>query len=390
MDHAGMARQIVEGVGGAANIALIDHCMTRLRLTVTDIAKVDVRRIQSIPGVLGTMTRGGQFQVVLAEAVVPVSAQVRGLMQGDRSPAVPDTPTGPDMPAAPATANRYDRLAAVIIDNVGGAGNVKALEHCSTRLRFTLADPGRTKVDTLKRTEGILGVVTAAQTQVIIGNDVVEVFRAIQRAFPKLGMAASADAGKVQGVGAILRVEPHGVASIMVPMVASVSEMVAVRAIVEEERRALGRSAPIQVGAMIEIPAAAVAARQLAELCDFFSVGTNDLTQYALAMDRGNPAVAASVDALHPGVLGLIRIACEGAAARGRRPVAVCGSAASDPVAAPILVGLGVTELSVAPAAIPEIKATLSALSLNQCKALADRALAAADPDGVRSLSVGQ
>ncbi|KAA0590401.1 phosphotransferase system IIB component [Azospirillum lipoferum] len=156
MDHAGMARQIVEGVGGAANIALIDHCMTRLRLTVMDIAKVDVRRIQSIPGVLGTMTRGGQFQVVLAEAVVPVSAQVRSLMQGDQSPAVPDTPTGPDMPAAPATANRYDRLAAVIIDNVGGAGNVKALEHCSTRLRFTLADPGRAKVDTLKRTEGIL------------------------------------------------------------------------------------------------------------------------------------------------------------------------------------------------------------------------------------------
>ncbi|MCP1614820.1 phosphoenolpyruvate-protein kinase (PTS system EI component) [Azospirillum lipoferum] len=223
----------------------------------------------------------------------------------------------------------------------------------------------------------------------IIGNDVVEVFRAIQRAFPKLGMAASADAEDA-GIRAILRVEPHGVASIMVPMVASVSEMVAVRAIVEEERRALGRSAPIQVGAMIEIPAAAVAARQLVELCDFFSVGTNDLTQYALAMDRGNPAVAAGVDALHPGVLGLIRIACEGAAARGRRPVAVCGSAASDPVAAPILVGLGVTELSVAPAAIPEIKATLSALSLNQCKALADRALAAADPDGVRSLSVGQ
>jgi phosphocarrier protein FPr len=191
-------------------------------------------------------------------------------------------------------------------------------------------------------------------------------------------------------IRAILRVEPHGVASIMVPMVASVSEMVAVRAIVEEERRTLGRSAPIQVGAMIEIPAAAVAVRQLAELCDFFSVGTNDLTQYALAMDRGNPAVAAGVDALHPGVLGLIRIACEGAAAMGRRPVAVCGSAASDPVAAPILVGLGVTELSAAPAAIPEIKATLSALSLKQCKSLADRALAAADPDGVRSLSVSQ
>jgi phosphocarrier protein FPr len=186
---------------------------------------------------------------------------------------------------------------------------------------------------------------------------------------------------------AILRVTPYGVARIMVPMVASVAEMVAVRAMVEEEKRAIGRSEPIEVGAMIEIPAAAVAARQLAEVCDFFSVGTNDLTQYALAMDRGNPAVAAGVDALHPGVLGLIRIACEGAAVRNR-PVAVCGGAASDPLAAPILVGLGVTELSAAPAAIPEIKATISALSFAQCKALAEKALAATSADEVRALAL--
>ncbi|WP_237153856.1 phosphoenolpyruvate--protein phosphotransferase [Oryzibacter oryziterrae] len=188
-------------------------------------------------------------------------------------------------------------------------------------------------------------------------------------------------------IRAILRVKPYGVTRIMVPMVASVSEMVAVRAMVEQERQAIGRSEPIEVGAMIEIPAAAVAARQLAEVCDFFSVGTNDLTQYALAMDRGNPAVAAGVDALHPGVLGLIRIACEGAAARGRM-VAVCGGAASDPLAAPILVGLGVTELSAAPAAIPEIKATISALSFAQCKALADKALLADGPDAVRALAL--
>lgn len=189
-------------------------------------------------------------------------------------------------------------------------------------------------------------------------------------------------------IRAILRVKPYGVARIMVPMVASVAEMVAVRAMVEEEGQKLGRVEPIQVGAMIEIPAAAVAARQLAEVCDFFSVGTNDLTQYALAMDRGNPAVAAGVDALHPGVLGLIRLACDGAAPKGRL-VAVCGGAASDPVAAPILVGLGVTELSAAPAAIPEIKATLSTLSLEQCKALADRALCADGPDAVRAVTIG-
>lgn len=188
-------------------------------------------------------------------------------------------------------------------------------------------------------------------------------------------------------VRAILRVKPFGVARIMVPMVASVAEMAAVRAIVDEERRNLGRAEPIEVGAMIEIPAAAVAAAQLAEVCDFFSVGTNDLTQYALAMDRGNAAVATGIDALHPGVLGLIRLAAEGAATR-RRLLAVCGGAASDPVAAPILVGLGVRELSVAPAAIPEIKATLSSLTLATCEAAAASALRARSTNDVRTISV--
>ncbi|MCM5554292.1 phosphoenolpyruvate--protein phosphotransferase [Pleomorphomonas sp. NRK KF1] len=187
-------------------------------------------------------------------------------------------------------------------------------------------------------------------------------------------------------VRAILRVKPYGVARIMVPMVASVAEMIAVRAIVDEERQALGRAEPIEVGAMIEIPAAAVAAAQLAEVCDFFSVGTNDLTQYALAMDRGNPTVAPGIDALHPGVLGLIRLAAEGATKRGRL-LAVCGGAASDPVSAPILVGLGVRELSVAPAAIPEIKATLSALTLSRCEAVAAAALRATGADEVRAMA---
>jgi phosphocarrier protein FPr len=186
-------------------------------------------------------------------------------------------------------------------------------------------------------------------------------------------------------IRAILRVKPYGVARILVPMVASASEMAAVRALVDEERAKLGRAEPIEIGTMIEIPAAAVAARQLAEVSDFFSVGTNDLTQYTLAMDRGNPAVAAGVDALHPGVLGLIKLACDGAAPKGRM-VAVCGGAASDPLAAPILVGLGVTELSAAPAAIPAIKAALAAITLVECKALAEKALAAAGADEVRAI----
>jgi phosphocarrier protein FPr len=190
-------------------------------------------------------------------------------------------------------------------------------------------------------------------------------------------------------IRAILRVKPYGVARVLVPMVASAFEMVAVRALVDEERAKLGRSEPIEIGTMIEIPAAAVAARQLADVSDFFSVGTNDLTQYALAMDRGNPAVAAGVDALHPGVLGLIKLACDGAASKGHM-VAVCGGAASDPLAAPILVGLGVTELSAAPAAVPAIKAALAAITLAECKVLAEKALAASGPDEVRAIATAR
>ncbi|WP_237153854.1 glucose PTS transporter subunit IIA [Oryzibacter oryziterrae] len=216
MDHTSTARQIVDGVGGVANIAEIDHCMTRLRLTLTDIAKADAQRIQAIPGVLGTLARGGQFQIVLGPVVAPVSAEVKTLVEGSKVAAAPVAPSAPAADAA----GRFDRLAAAIIDGIGGPGNVKALEHCSTRLRFSLVDPSKTKVDKLKGTKGILGVVTAAQTQVIIGNEVVEVFRAIQRAFPKLGTGFTGGAAKKTGVGATLIDFVIGVFQPLVPAIA--------------------------------------------------------------------------------------------------------------------------------------------------------------------------
>jgi len=188
-------------------------------------------------------------------------------------------------------------------------------------------------------------------------------------------------------IRAILRVKPFGVCRILVPMVSSLSELQAVRAIVEEERIALGRAESIAMGAMIEVPAAAVTAERLAQAADFFSIGTNDLTQYALAMDRGNPNVAAGIDALHPGVLGLIRLAAAGAA-RHHRPIAVCGGVASDPAAAPLLVGLGVREMSVAPASVPDIKAVLRTLTLDDCRKAAEAALAASSAEEVRMIAI--
>ena len=184
---------------------------------------------------------------------------------------------------------------------------------------------------------------------------------------------------------AILRVAPHGVCRIMVPMVASVGELIAVRAVLDEERCALGVTARIDLGVMIETPAAAVTAAALAAHADFLSIGTNDLTQYALAMDRTNAAVAAQVDALHPAVLRLIALTCEGARTHDC-PVGVCGGLASEAIAAPLLIGLGVTELSATPSVIPDIKAVIRPLRLDACRALAAEALRQTSADHVRAL----
>jgi phosphocarrier protein FPr len=173
----------------------------------------------------------------------------------------------------------------------------------------------------------------------------------------------------------------------MVPMITSVAELRAVRKVVEDERRALGVQTPVKLGTMIEVPAAALISETLAGACDFFSIGTNDLTQYALAMDRGNRDVAAELDCLHPGVLRLIASTVRGARTR-EVPVSVCGGAAGDPCAVPILIGLGVRTLSVAPAVIPEIKALVSKLALPRCKQIATQAIDLESSEAVRALVV--
>lgn len=184
---------------------------------------------------------------------------------------------------------------------------------------------------------------------------------------------------------AILRVKPAGVCRILVPMVTSAHELRTVRAMLDAERRELGITGHVPLGAMIEVPAAAVLSERLAAEADFLSIGTNDLTQYALAMDRGNPHVAAQLDGLHPGVLRLVAQTVEGARKHGR-PVAVCGGIASDPRAAPLLIGLGVTELSATPAVIPDLKAFIRTLSLPQCEDVARTALTLESGDDVRAL----
>ena len=187
---------------------------------------------------------------------------------------------------------------------------------------------------------------------------------------------------------AILRAVPAEQCRIMAPMIVDVAEFRQLRAILDDARAAVGRGDPVPLGVMIETPAAALLADQLAAEADFLSIGSNDLTQYALAADRGNPALAARIDPLHPAVLRLIAAAGEGARKHGKW-LGVCGGVASDPAAAPVLIGLGVTELSATPAAIPALKAAVRRLRLDECRALAERALRQDSPAAVRALLDG-
>jgi multiphosphoryl transfer protein len=183
---------------------------------------------------------------------------------------------------------------------------------------------------------------------------------------------------------AILRAAPFGKLSVMFPMIATLSELRDVKAMLAEEVTSLGVP-PVPVGIMVEVPSAAIMAAQFARDADFFSIGTNDLTQYTLAMDRGHPKLAPQVDGLNPAVLRLIAQTVNGARPAGRR-VGVCGGIASDPRAVPILVGMGVDELSVSLPAIPAVKAQIRSLRIDACRDLAERALSAESADEVRRL----
>ena len=157
---------------------------------------------------------------------------------------------------------------------------------------------------------------------------------------------------------AILRVAAEHPLSVMFPMVSTVAELQAARRLLDGAREALGSTAQLEVGVMIEVPAAALQAAQLAPHVDFFSIGTNDLSQYTMAAERGNPALAGLLaEALEP-VLTLIASVTAAAEEHGRW-VGVCGELAGDPDAALRLVSLGVRELSMAPARIPAVKARL-------------------------------
>ncbi|MET0564108.1 MAG: phosphoenolpyruvate--protein phosphotransferase [Gaiellaceae bacterium] len=189
---------------------------------------------------------------------------------------------------------------------------------------------------------------------------------------------------------AALRTAAEHPLKLMFPMVATLEEYRHARAALErarDELEAAGSAVPgkLEVGVMVEVPATALTAEAFAPEVDFFSLGTNDLTQYTMAAERGNASVAGLADGLHPAVLRLIRLVAE-AASRHERWVGVCGELASDPVAVPVLVGLGVTELSASVAAIPAVKQAVRSVDSNAARRLAEEALGLASAAEVRAL----
>ncbi|MEI7772645.1 MAG: putative PEP-binding protein, partial [Chloroflexales bacterium] len=189
---------------------------------------------------------------------------------------------------------------------------------------------------------------------------------------------------------ALLRAGADADIRIMLPMVSTVDELRQARALLDQARselaaEGLAQAASPQLGVMIEVPAAALNADALAREADFFSIGTNDLTQYTLACDRGNSRIAALYQPLDPAVLRLIAMACAAAHRHGRH-VAVCGELGGDPTATALLIGLGVDELSCGPGSLPLVRAAIRAVDSAGCADLAGRALACASAAEVRAL----
>lgn len=186
-----------------------------------------------------------------------------------------------------------------------------------------------------------------------------------------------------QQLRALLQVSPLQRCRILLPMVSELNELLHIRERIDCLCAGLGIDQRPQLGVMIEVPAAALLAEQLAEYADFLSIGTNDLSQYTLAMDRDHAGLAARVDALHPALLRLIAQTCAGAARHGRW-VGVCGALASDPLATPVLVGLGVSELSVSPPQVGEIKERVRQLDAAECRRLSHDLLNLSSASAVR------
>lgn len=182
-----------------------------------------------------------------------------------------------------------------------------------------------------------------------------------------------------------MRASSSGALRILLPFVTNTDELQQVRELIRATARDIGAPPDVPVGAMIEVPAAALTVDQLARHADFLSVGTNDLIQYTLAVDRTDERLAGHYEPAAPAVLRLLRTAAV-AARRAKTPISVCGEMAADPLMVALLVGMGFRAFSMAAAALPIVKQKLLAIDSKEAAAIARRALRAESADGVRTL----
>ncbi len=216
------------------------------------------------------------------------------------------------------------------------------------------------------------------------GDKFVSAFQAPPEMNPALGLRAVRLALArpdifLEQLRAMVRASAHGPLSIMIPMISSVRELRRVRelyeqAVSEVDQAGQARAEHIPLGIMVEVPSAAVMAEELAREAEFMSIGTNDLVQYSLAVDRSSRELAYIASPFDPAILRLIS-GVVGAAKRHNRPVAVCGAMASDPLAATLLVGMGLRELSMEASAIPGVKEAICRLTLSDAEVVADKAM---------------
>jgi phosphoenolpyruvate-protein phosphotransferase len=355
-----------------------------------------VARALGIPLVLG-----------LGEQLATVEVGLRAAVDGDRGLLLLEPVAGDLEVATPAATGRAvvepgaDRLPVQVAANVGSAHEAELAAQAGATaiglVRTELLFLGRSAPPSVAEQTAMYRRILAAFRS---GADRPVVFRTLDVGGdkPAAWQASAPEPNPALGVRglrlglarpelldyqltALVAAAAGEVLSVMLPMVAVPSEVVEVRARLER----LAGSAPIRLGAMIEVPAAAIVADGLAAVSDFFSIGTNDLVQYTLAADRTNSELADLASPLQPAVLRLIRSVVDAARLWGRH-VSVCGEAAADPKMIPLLVGLGVEELSVAPASIGSVRAVASGLDVEACRRLASAAVAATSIEEVRAL----
>ena len=329
----------------------------------------------------------GPSETALIEARERMDRLARRQEEESRTRQQPATTTDGHTVEIAANANRADQAAKALEAGAEGVGLMR------TEFLFLERDtmPGEDDQYEVYRAmvEALQGRPLVVRTLDIGGDKQVPHLDLPVEENPFLGvrgarLALKRDDLLVPQLRALYRAAHHGPLQVMFPMISTVEEVLTLRQRMEAVRAELGAPA-VPVGIMIEVPSAALIADRLAAHVDFFSIGTNDLTQYTLAVDRQHPELAGMADSLHPAVLRLIERTVAGAR-QHRRWVGVCGGLAGEPLGAALLVGLGVDELSMSTGDIGTVKALLRRHGLAELQALARRALQVDTADEVRAL----